>query len=118
MKIKMSDLSKEIEEVASLRDEYESKRQRVDERVRELFEPEFERIKAKMPKGYEIMYFDVYDGEVSIPNPSFEDIVYGDRVVVSRKETDWLNEQFDEEFSRIRREYGFVVRFDRVYHMG
>lgn len=107
----MSDLSKEIEELNSLGREYESKRQVLNDKIRELFNPEFERIKSKMPEGNETVSFYVYDGQVNIFNPHYK----GE--VVNEQQLDWLNEQFDEEFSRIRKKYGFSVRFTEEFYI-
>ncbi len=108
----MTDLSKEIEELVSLRNEYETKRRGLNNKVRELFNPEFEKIKSNMPKGYEIDSFDVDDGGVCMPNPCFKERIAGFRDI------DTLNEIFKEEFLRIREKYGFVVRFDQVSYIG
>ena len=93
----MENLSKEIEELVSLRNEYETKRKRLNDKVRELFNPEFERIKSKMPKEYTVAGFDIYDHGVSIPNPFFKEKIVND------EQLDNLNEIFNEEFLGIRK---------------
>ena len=107
----MEELSKRIQEVISLRREYETKRQRLDSEVRDLFHPEFEIIKSKMPEGYEIIEFNVYDGFVSIDNPTFN----GE--IVNHRNLDNLNEILNEEFQRIEKKYGFKTRFEIVKYI-
>lgn len=112
----MGELSKEIEELVYLKNEYEAKKERLDDKVSKLFAPEFEKIKANMPKGYEIKSFDVYDGTVGMPNPCFKGEVIENRA--GDRQLDSLNEIFNEEFLRIKEKYGFRVRFYHTYYIG
>ena len=112
----MTDLSKEIEELVSLKNEYETKRERLNDKVMRLFNPEFERIKSKMPEGYEIGSFDVYNGTVCIPNPCFKGNVVEN--IANGRQLDYLNGMFREEFSRIREKYGFRVKFYHTEYIG
>ncbi len=108
----MTELAKEIEELVSLRRRYELKREMLYDKVKKLFNPEFERIKIEIPRGYKIESFDVVDGTVSIPNPCFRGEIVSDR------QLDYLNAIFNDWFLRINVKYGFVVRFEQVSCIG
>jgi|SRR3989344_1728201 len=109
------DLKQEIENYNSLHREYHSTKDTLFDRIKELFSPEFDRIKSKLPEGYELSEFCVGDDfggvGVAIYNPQ-----RGEEIV-DENELDMLRELLRPEFDRVKGEYGFSVELRYLVEM-